>query len=413
MTTADARSHRARTAPTSRPEPPSPDPTAPDPTAPERSSPAPSQTPSQGPRPRLPYLDVARGLCVLAVVLVHVGYFHVFPLAGDPAGRPLLKTWEVFNSEMLSEVRMPLLLLVSGWLAGSKIRAGLGSSKTRWAVLGNVHLVIVWTILYALVERLVAPGPALTATSAAESVPAVLREIVHPTFGPLWFVHLLAITTVFLCLTRRLPPALVLGALLLVGWAVSWRTGDPAGLPRAVFFAVGFFIGPKVPTLIGSRRVLLGAGVATVVLGAAAALLSPPLRYPVEVAACIPVCVLVLALAAWATRTRALHLVTTPLAWVGRRTLGVYVLHWPLIGLLTVFGATHRADFAVLRRSTLVDVVYPVALTVLIAAACVLAEAGLRRARLSILFEPPPVLRRLVESRSAAGSPARVTSAVA
>ena len=171
-------------------------------------------TPGSSPPParstaRLPYLDVARGLCVLAVVLVHVGYFHVFPLAGDPAGRPALKVWEVFNSAVLSEVRMPLLLLVSGWLAGSKIRAGLGSGKTRWAVLGNVYLVVVWTCLYALVERLIAPGPALTATSRAESVPAVLLEIVNPSFGPLWFVYLLALATVLLCLTRRLPPALV------------------------------------------------------------------------------------------------------------------------------------------------------------------------------------------------------------
>lgn len=350
-------------------------------------------------RVRLPYLDVARGLCVLAVVLVHVGYFHVFPLAGDPTGRPVLKAWEVFNSAVLAEVRMPLLLIVSGWLAGSKIRAGLGSGKTRWAVLGNLHLVLVWTVIYALIERLVAPGPAQIATSRAESVPAMLGEMAYPTFGPLWFVYLLALTTVVLCLVRRLPPALVLSALLLIGWAVFWRTGDPAGLPRAVFFAVGFYVGPALPQLIGSRRILVGAGAATLVLGLAAAVLSPLARYPVEAAACVPLSVLVLALTAWATRTPALRAVTTPLAWVGRRTLGVYVLHWPLVGLLTVFAASHGADFALLRRNDVVDILYPLALTLVIAATCVVAEILLRRAGLTILFEPPAVLRRLVEPR--------------
>lgn len=338
---------------------------------------------------------------MLAVVLVHVGYFHVFPLAGDPAGRPALKVWEVFNSAVLSEVRMPLLLLVSGWLAGSKIRAGLGSGKTRWAVLGNVYLVVVWTCLYAIVERLIAPGPALTATSRAEWVPAVLLEIVNPSFGPLWFVYLLALATVLLCLTRRLPPALVVGALLLGGWVVYWRTGDPAGLPRAVFFAVGFYLGPRVPELIGSRRTLVRAGIATLVLGVAAALLSPLLRYPVEAAACVPLSILVLALTAWATRTRALDIVAKPMAWVGRRTLGVYVLHWPLVGALTVFGATHRADFAFLAHSQLWDIAYPIVVTALIAATCVVAETVLRRMRLSFLFEPPAALRRLVEPRTA------------
>lgn len=413
MSTADTRTDRAPARPTQSMHDSVPD-SAPDPAATRSAEPAAGDgTPARvRSRARLPYLDVARGLCVLAVVLVHVGYFHVFPLAGDPTGRPMLKAWEVFNSAVLSEVRMPLLLLVSGWLAGSKIRAGLGSMKTRWAVLGNVYLVVVWTVLYALIEWLVAPGPALRATSRAESVPAVLAEILNPSFGPLWFVYLLALSTVFLCLTRRLPPALVVGALLLLGWAIFWRTGDPAGLPRAVFFAVGFYLGPRVPDLIASRRALVGAGVATLVLGVAAALLSPLLRYPVEAAACVPLSILVLALAAWATRTPALRPVTAPLAWVGKRTLGVYVLHWPLVGLLTVFGATHPATFAFLQRSPLADIGYPLVVTLLIAAACVLAEAGLRRARLAVLFEPPAALRRLVAPRSTS-RPAAVTSAAA
>ncbi|MDO5712192.1 MAG: acyltransferase [Micrococcales bacterium] len=360
---------------------------------------------------RLAYLDVARGLCILAVVLVHVGFFHVFPLAGDPTGRPALKLWVVFNSAVLAEVRMPLLLLVSGWLASSKVRAGLGSGKTRWAIFANIHLLVVWTILYAIIERLTAPGPAQVATSTAETVPAALLEIVNPAFGPLWFVHLLAISLVVLSLGRRLPPALVIGALLAIGWVTLWYTGERAGIPRAVFFAVGVYLGPKVPAMVSSRPALIGAGAATLGFGVLAAVLPPLPRYPVEVAACVPLSILVLAVAAWATRARRLSVLTRPLAWVGRRTLGVYVLHWPLVGILTVWAANRAGDFGFLRRSQMMDVTYPLVVTLIIAATCVVAESALRRVGFGILFEPPTRLRRLVDP-AARQQPAQPQAAV-
>lgn len=349
----------------------------------------------------MPYLDAARGLCVLAVVLVHLDYFHTFPLTGDPAGMPVLKAWEILNLTVLAQLRMPLLLLLSGWLAASKVRAGLRSGRTRWAIVRNVHLVVVWTVVYVVVERLVAPGPRAVATAHTESLTGLLGEIALPTFGPLWFVHLLAICLIVLAAARRLPPALVLIALLLVGWAVERATGDPAGLPRAVFFAAGVYLAPRLPNLVRSRRAVVAAIPTALGFGALYAVAPESIQYPLDVATCLPLALLALAGMAAVTRRPLGLRLSRPLSWVGRRTLGVYVLHWPIVGIIAVMAGRHAGAFGWLYHDTALAIAYPLALTALIAAACIALEAGLKRAGLGILFEPPARMRRAIDPAGA------------
>lgn len=355
----------------------------------------------------MPYLDAARGLCVLAVVLVHLDYFHTFPLTGDPTGMPVLKAWEILNLTVLAQLRMPLLLLLSGWLAASKVRAGLRSGRTRWAIMRNVHLVVVWTVVYVVVERLVAPGPRSVATAHAESLTGLLREIVLPSFGPLWFVHLLAVCLVVLAAARRLPPALVLTALLLSGWAIERATGDPAGLPRAVFFAAGVYLAPRLPHLVRSRRAVVAAIPAALGFSALYAVAPESVQYPLDVATCLPLALLALAGMAWVTRRPLGLRLSRPLSWVGRRTLGVYVLHWPIVGIIAVTARRHAGDFGWLYHDTALAIAYPLALTALIAAACIALEAGLKRAGLGILFEPPARVQRAVDPASAGAGQSR------
>ena len=85
-----------------------------------------------------------------------------------------------------------------------------------------------------------------------------------------------------------------------------------------------------------------------------------------------------------------------PAVWVGRRTLAIYLLHWPVIGALVLLAAGH-ADLLTAWEG--VDWVV-VASSLLIAAAtagiCLVLEIGARRVGLNALFEPPERLRSLV-----------------
>lgn len=353
------------------------------------------------PKERMAWVDMARGFCVVAVVLVHVGIFHAFPLAGPADGRPLLKSWVVLNSAVLAELRMPLLLFVSGWLASSKIRAGLGSGRTRLAVLTNVHIYVVWSLVYVALELVLAPGGALQVFSDVTGGGSFVRELLYPQFGPLWFVWVLAVSIVLLAALRTVPPVFVVLGLVAVGWAVERLTGTPVGLPRVVFFAAGVYLAPHIQALLGSRRVLGIAGVAGLVFGAAMAFLPEPLQYPASVLACVPLSLLFLAVARLLCRWAPIRV---PFAWIGRRTLGVYVIHWPLVGLLVLWGVGHQAVVARLEGNDVLAVLYPLAITAIIVAACLGLESLLKRVGLGVLFEPP---RKLADAVGARRDPGR------
>ncbi|QQR99896.1 MAG: hypothetical protein IPK37_13085 [Austwickia sp.] len=86
-----------------------------------------------------------------------------------------------------------------------------------------------------------------------------------------------------------------------------------------------------------------------------------------------------------------------PASWVGRRTFSIYVLHWPIIGLLglAVAGQTQRLAF---WEHVDVTVVWSsLAIAAVVALACLGLEIAARRSGLTFLFEPPAALRRLVE----------------
>lgn len=83
------------------------------------------------PAARIPYVDVARGFCVVAVVLTHVGTYHYEPVV-TTEGSPWAVTWAEIN-DALRLARMPLLLMLSGWLAANKIKQGFGFIRTSRA----------------------------------------------------------------------------------------------------------------------------------------------------------------------------------------------------------------------------------------------------------------------------------------
>lgn len=344
-------------------------------------------------RSRLAWVDMARGACVLAVVLMHVSVFHVDALLGGEAGDVAVRAARVVDESLLAELRMPLLLFISGWLASSKIRAGLGEARTRVAIASNLYLFALWTVIFAALEVLVAPGEQRAFVSYSETLPLLVQHLLYPSFGPLWFVWVLGVGTFALALMRRWPHWLVVAAFTALGYAALFATGDIAGAPRAVFFALGALVGGRLIAALDRPRVVAAAAVITIVGVPVVAAFPHEVTYLGSVALGLPVALACLAFMRLLSRWSVLRV---PLAWVGRRTVGVFILHWPLVGALAFIGAAHPLWFSWLHSRPVV-LVYPFAVTLAIAAVCIALQSLAERCGLRWLFFLPTRLRRRIE----------------
>ncbi|GMA86216.1 hypothetical protein GCM10025868_14660 [Angustibacter aerolatus] len=195
-------------------------------------------TPVAAPSARLDWVDAARGACVFAVVLFHVTLWHVLPLLSrehDPATQALRQV-----NAYLGSLRMPLLLLISGLLAASTLRRGLGDGKVRLRIAFNAYLYLVWLVVYTVFY--------LSATPAGtphriDSLGEAARRLVLPE-TPLWYVFAMALYAAVLAALHRVPPLAVLvglAVLSVVTSAVSDGDGLAVKVPLAVFFAAGVY----------------------------------------------------------------------------------------------------------------------------------------------------------------------------
>ncbi len=344
---------------------------------------------------RLPWIDAARGLCVIAVVLLHVGIFHSFELSLAPREHPAFHDWVLLNEAVLAKLRMPLLLLLSGWLARTKIQQGIGYARTRLTLLSNLHIFVVWSCVYFACGILVPFGQ-----PDARTAPTLLRSLVNPAFGPLWFVYVLVVAMFLLAITRRLPAWSVLLGFFVLGWGVLLATGDVAGLPRAVFFAVGARYGPQLLTATRSWKTIAIAAAGYILFFPIAERLPERSAYPFGVAAGLCAAIVFLAL----MQAFGKMALARPAAWVGRRTLGVYVLHWPLVMGLAFLGRTQRALFQPWLQTPASAIAYDITISLAIVALCVGLESLLRRVGLGILFDPPRAAKRLATAGARTGT---------
>lgn len=344
---------------------------------------------------RIAWVDFARGLCVLAVVLTHVATYHYEPVVSAAAGLAAV-VWAQAN-DVLGLVRMPALVMISGWLAAGKISNGLGAPKTRESIATNAYLYVVWLAVYAGITVLLG-GPRVV-PEAVRPGGDFVRQLIAPD-TTLWFIYGLATYVLVMSLLRRLPAPAVMAASFVVGWAAHRSVpGDAPAWVRilelSVFFAIGVGARSQLVRAAGNGPLAVAAA-AVAVLAYLVLRSSPPvIWYPLYVAGCVAGALAVLGLARFlAERSRRL---SDAGAWVGRRTLGIYVLHFPFVMLLAVLEAALWADaFSHVIHSPLGRWTYPLVTTAVIVGACLLLDTGLRRAGASFLFALPTRLRRAV-----------------
>lgn len=294
---------------------------------------------SQAQPERLEWIDLVKSISVLLVVLMH----FVMTLV-EVVDSPVTGFWEAAVN-VLEPMRMPTFFVVSGIIAADAVDRPWRSSRRR--TLGLPYLYVVWFgILFVTLQVATWSAP------SSGTVVSFLAGLLVPYHG-YWFLYALVLYFVIAKLTRNLPVWIVIGIPLVVSLFRAETIGairtvlafagfdDARMTPWVVLNLVFFLIGVRYKTLVltvarNARWTLI------VVLGITATALTlvrhwQPIQWEnafILLAALWIVTAVMLAslLVAW-EGPRSMS------AYVGRRTLPIYVVQFPFVMLASIWFA--------------------------------------------------------------------------
>ncbi|HIW91042.1 MAG TPA: acyltransferase [Candidatus Corynebacterium avicola] len=271
---------------------------------------------------RVAWIDTVKGAAILLVVLMHV--------ATAASSQEWFDARVLDAMSPLRTVRMPLFFAMAGYFFLRRI-----DRPWPWQVQNRLGpflwLFLLWSALWAIWAQF------FPWNDDSYTVQTVLAVPVNPEYGP-WFIYALAIYYLVVKLMRPLPLWLqfALGACVSLPVAFGLVTIDNFAWERTlthlIVFQFGVY-GHRIIAAIAER-----ASVATLALvgGAWAAGfvaligLGGPLTSP----AWLPLTMLGMAMGIIAATLIARHMPWLRLDWFGRNTLPVYLLHFPVIGVL-------------------------------------------------------------------------------
>jgi len=350
-------------------------------------------------RNRVAWADVAKGVCILLVVLWHVLMKHYLQIDWHSGGR-LKGAWGTFGEQLLP-LRMPLFFAVSGFFAVRAVQRSW-PQVLRTKVAKFYYLYVLWLIIHTAVLAFV---PNFGTESADGPLEFVAQLFVTP--SNLWYLYALALYFVIAKATRRVSPWIVLALAFALSATASAGLlavpGDRAGVyQNLVFFLAGLYGKTLIEKLAAEatwRRLTLIAVPYAVLLGVVAIFDAKTWfgLWPLVSGVAI-----VLGVTAAGLVTRSSWL-TNSLTSIGRRTLPIYVMHMPLLALIH---ALLRKPLSAAGSTTqwIASIAEPVVLTALLAWLCLLLYRYLPKT----LFELP---FGLGNSRSQAPSHRRTVTA--
>ena len=334
---------------------------------------------------RVPWIDASRALAVALVVVFHVtiGHYYLMEWAeGEMAGR-----WDRIN-QILSVIRMPLLFAFSGMLAAGKIRRGFRGGKAIEGAVTNYYLYAVWLVAYGLfILALPAEFPA---PHKVASVHLWIQQLWAPNTY-LWYVFALACYIVAFTALRRVHPALILGGLFVLHLASAhlWTVESDLwtrSLTYALFFGLGVYGGRVLRHMAADPVSTLGAALAAWAvyqqIGMTRLMSATPLD-PVSATWLVALFVLMgmTAVGFVGILTR-VPLYAAIGEFVGKHTLGIYVLHIPMATVLNLLMLGPLADLGfVFAASPGLHLMYPLIASAAVVAGCIAVEYALKRTR--------------------------------
>jgi uncharacterized membrane protein YcfT len=335
---------------------------------------------------RLDWVDAAKGLSILLVVLHHTVWY--LQRSGQaPAA-------VIAANEALASLRMPLFFLASGLLVA-------GALAAPWRVLLHkrvaffLYLYVIWTIIRFTFFATVVP-PEVDPDDSANPLELALALVLP---GPsMWFLYALAVFAVVAKLIRPLPVWLQLGASGLLSALVGAglvEFGDTRWtyMSRFLFFFVlGWHARHLVQRLARATSLWWVALGAVACVGSAGVAVVFGLRTIPGVALalqCIAVTFGVL-FAAWIAQYK----LGRPLIVLGQQTLPIYLTH--MLWLAAIMIGLRNVDLP-----AAVAYLVPIVMVVVLTTLALLTHRALIAARATWLFEMPPRLAYRTPSQQA------------
>lgn len=348
---------------------------------------------------RLRWADVAKGACILLVVLHHTVTKHVVEVV-PPSYELVGEAWAGL-SHALKPVRMPLFFVISGVFAARTVSRPWSPSVRR-RIAAPAYLYVVWLLLLGAFFSVERDLP----MNRTQDVGELALDLVFASTG-LWFLYALAVYFVLARLTLRVPTPWLLGVAAAVAASASLLPIEEANRVSVIVHFVHFAVGVRCPEVLRrlaeDRRPLtapltLAFVVGALLLGWAGA----PLSLEIVLLSLVGVpCGIRLAAA-----TRRTPRLADGLARVGRRTLPVYVLHVPLLAV--VHHLAPELLPAAGPGTLLLAVAWPLLVTAVVVVGCLLVRGAAVRIGLRALFELP---QRPVRTPAPAPEPVDVPTA--
>jgi uncharacterized membrane protein YcfT len=221
---------------------------------------------------RVPWVDTAKGVCIVLVVMMHATLG-----VGEAMGGEGFMHWVVAFARPF---RMPDFFLVSGLFLSRVIDRDWKSYADR-RVVHFLYFYLLWLVIQSALKYGQVSGGTPTGF-----VHHLALSLIEP-FGTLWFVYLLAVFSVATKLLRGVPPVILLAlaaALQIIPVHTGWTLIDEF-CARFVYFLAGYLLAPAIFRLAEAavaRPALSAAGLAVWALanGVFALSASPLEGYP-------------------------------------------------------------------------------------------------------------------------------------
>lgn len=337
--------------------------------------------------PRVAWLDIARGMMVVFVVLFH---YRIWVSATLEIPEPL---WGPVARD-LTPFRMPVLFAISGLLAASAIKSGW-TRKTARRVASSFYLYLVWLLVYFGISFLIPENY----PHAFTDWQSLLWQLIAPQ-TPLWFILFLGIFVALFATLRKLPPiALLVGTLCLSVIFDSLESGQFGyilrGMSYIYCFAVGFLL-REIILRFANGHVLIKFAASATTLSLIA--MSPgrtvnherPFHWLVMNAA-EPLAAIGVAVTASVVISR-IPFVGRALEAVGKRTLEIYVLHLPILWAVMLITTHLNPEIFTARWLSYIGL--PIMVTAVCAAAIGVGAIARRFAISRALFNLPQSVQR-------------------